>query len=110
MRFQYLRLIGPCPLFMPMAFVVRLVGRRMLKGQKTYGLIADRLSTQTTKSVNGKSFTIVNVAVSGGLGATIVHPLNLENGPIVNLEGGLLSIRWTIGRASPGPLGNGEQE
>ena len=100
MRFQYLRPIGPCPLFMPMAFVVRLVGRRMLKGQKTYGLIADRLSTQTTKSVNGKSFTIVNVAVSGGLGATIVHPLNLENGPIVNLDG-LLSIRWTIGRASP---------
>ena len=100
MRFQYLRPIGPCPPFMPMAFVVRLVGRRMLKVQKMCGLIADRLFTQTTKSVNGKSFTIVNVAVCGGLGATIVHPLNLENVPIVNLDG-LFSIRWTIGRASP---------
>ena len=92
MRFHYLRPIGPRPPFMPMAFVVRLVVRRMLREQKTYGLTADRLSTQTTKSVNGKSFTIVNVAVYGGLGATIAHHLNWENVPIVNRYG-LFSIR-----------------
>jgi hypothetical protein len=98
MRFQYLRPTGLCLPFMPMAFVVRLVGRRMLKGQKMCGLTADRLSTRTTKSANGKSFTIANVVVCGGLGATIGLRLNLENVPIVNPYG-LFSIRWTIGNS-----------
>ena len=49
-----------------------------------YGLTVDRLSIRTTKSENGKSSTIANAAVCGGLGATIDLPLNSENGPIVN--------------------------
>ena len=62
-----------------------------------YGLTVDRLCTRTTKSENGKSSTIANVVVCGGLGATIGLPLNSENVPIVNPDD-LFSIRWMIGR------------
>ena len=96
MRFQYLRPIGLHAPFMPMGFAVRLVGRRMLRGQKMYGLIADRLCIQMIRSANGKSFISVNVVVCGGLGATIARLLNWENGPIVNLDG-LFLIRWMTG-------------
>lgn len=84
MHFQYLRPIGLRLPFMLRAFVVRLVGRRMSKAQKMCGLTVDRLCTQTTKNGNGKSSTIANVAVCGGLGVTIDLPLNSENVPIVN--------------------------
>ncbi len=61
------------------------------------GLTVDRLSTRTTKSENGKSSTIANVVVYGGLGATIGLPLNSENVPIVNPDD-LFLIRWMIGK------------
>lgn len=97
MHFQYLRPIGLRLPFMPKVSVVRLVGRRMSKAQKMCGLTVDRLSTLTTKSGNGKSSTIANVAVYGGLGATIGLPLNSENVPIVNPDD-LFLIRWMIGK------------
>ena len=97
MHFQYLRPIGLRLPFMPRAFVVRLVGRRMSKAQKMCGLTVDRLSIRTTKSENGKSSTIANAVVCGGLGATIGLPLNSENVPIVNPDD-LFSIRWMIGK------------
>ncbi len=48
----------------------------MSKGQKMYGLTADRPSIPIIKRASGKSFTSVNVVARGGRGATIGLHLN----------------------------------
>ena len=62
-----------------------------------FGLTDDRLSIRIIKSVSGRSFTTVNVAVCGGLGVAIDRLRSWGSVPIVNLSG-LFLIRWMIGR------------
>ena len=104
---QFLRRIGLRLLFMLIVFVVRVVEGRVLRGQKMFGLTADRLFMWIIKSASGRSFICANVVLYGGLGVAIDRLRSWEN--VLNgNRSGLFLIRWMIGRIPLAPLVRGD--